>query len=185
MDEMMNEAMETTSTGEILHVNRLRTPKVHALEHATITVLAERYKRLKISGLSTPLGFILFGETSIEEVQNSADIALARLRNGERELAIHKNCGTNLAMAGLIGALGSLIAVSGTKSTKERLARLDFLVLATAAATLFGPGLGLRAQRELTTDPDLSGMEITAIYKGKTGPISYYFVKVEPIRSNG
>src|SRR4051812_5842427 len=83
----------------------LRTRQHHAIEHATIHMLAERFPRQPFSGISDPLGFTLYGNVSEESARRAVGDALLRLQAGQSELAIHPNCGTNLATTGLLVTL--------------------------------------------------------------------------------
>src|SRR2546425_1088922 len=84
----------------------------HALEHATIAVLAARLgHELRVVGRATFNGFYLYGEMNEDQVRDSAEEALRRLRGGEGYLAISPMCGTNLAVAGLLAGLSSLLAL--------------------------------------------------------------------------
>ena len=74
----------------------------HALEHATIVLLSKRYPEARLSGVSFAAGFFVFGEIPTESIRPMAEQALARLRGGEPEMAIHERCGTNLAVAGML-----------------------------------------------------------------------------------
>jgi len=42
------------------------TRKNHALEHATMTILAERYRGVRMMGHSSPVGFILMADLPTE-----------------------------------------------------------------------------------------------------------------------
>jgi hypothetical protein len=77
----------------------------HALEHATIIVLMEREPGRKLSGFSTDEGFFVQGVRSLEEVEGATREALRRLRDGEKGLAVHRNCGTTLVAANLLAAI--------------------------------------------------------------------------------
>ncbi len=156
----------------------MNTPKIHALEHATIAVLASRFNRKKFSGLSLPFGFFLIGEASIEEVRDAFDIALSRLKAGETTLALSKNCGTNIAVTGALCALTAIAALSGTKSTKERMKRFDLLALSLGFLSRIGPELGMLAQKEITTDPNVAGLNVTEIKQTTIFGHEAYFVKI-------
>ena len=156
----------------------MNTPKIHALEHATIAVLASRFNRKKFSGLSLPFGFFLIGEASIEEVRDAFDIALSRLKAGETELALSKNCGTNIAVTGALCALTAIAALSGTKSTKERMKRFDLLALSLGFLSRIGPELGMLVQKEITTDPNVAGLNVTEIKQTTIFGHEAYFVKI-------
>lgn len=172
---------ETTRNVEMSTLNLrslFRTPKIHALEHATIAVLSERFQRRKISGLSTPFGFLLIGQAAIEEVRDAFDIAIGRLNTGEKELAISKICGTNLAVTGALCALTATIVFSGTKNVKERFRRFDILALSTGILSLIGPRIGLQAQRYITTDADVRGLAVDSISQTTVFGQDAFFVRV-------
>ena len=77
----------------------------HALEHATIVVMMEREPGRKLNGFSTDDGFFVQGVRSISEVESAAREAMRRLQNGEKRLAIHRNCGTTIVAANLLAAI--------------------------------------------------------------------------------
>ena len=82
--------------GDVLFGRRIR--QNHALEHATITILSGMVPDLRVSARSSSNGFIVFGDVDLGMLRRALDEALRRLQAGEAELAIHPNCGTNLAV---------------------------------------------------------------------------------------
>src|SRR3712207_584835 len=77
----------------------------HALEHATIIVMMGKEPGRKLNGFSTGEGFFVQGVRSTQEVDAAAREALRRLRDGEKGLAIHRNCGTTIVAANLLAAM--------------------------------------------------------------------------------
>ncbi len=57
--------------------------RVHALEHATITLLSRRHSDLSMVGRSTPRGFWLYGNVEQDELLRTTNEALRRLQGGE------------------------------------------------------------------------------------------------------
>jgi len=55
------------------------TRKNHALEHATMTILAERYRGVRMMGHSSPVGFILMADLPTEIVTEAVLEAKRRL----------------------------------------------------------------------------------------------------------
>lgn len=106
-----------------------RTRQHHAIEHATIHMLAERFPRQPFSGISDPLGFTLYGNVTEESVRRAVGDALLRLQAGQSELAIHPNCGTNLATTGLFVTLIALLTNRGKRSLFEKFTTTLMLVL--------------------------------------------------------
>ena len=156
-----------------------KTRKNHALEHTTINLLESASPGRSYSGYSIPTGFWILGHSDIQKVQETVDLALAKLRNGQKNLAIHPSCGTNLMMSGLLTAIGALVALRGTKKESERISRLSSLVLVSGAMLQLSKPLGPWVQANITVDPDMTGMAVTGIDTGEIGDIPYYFVRTE------
>lgn len=150
----------------------------HALEHATISVLADKLgHEARLVGRATNTGFYLYGDMTEDNVRESTLEALARLRRGERHLAVSPMCGTNLAVAGILAGISSLLALGN----RSRLERLPNVLLASMVAILVAQPLGRLVQKNLTTDPDLSDTEIASIKQG--GRRAGRFHKVETVRA--
>jgi uncharacterized protein DUF6391 len=130
----------------------------HALEHATIVVMMEREPGRKLNGFSTDEGFFVQGVRSTQEVDRAAREALRRLHNGEKGLAIHRNCGTTIVAANLLAAiffLGS-IGVGLYLGWPLYLLILGSVVLAFVLRV----PLSLLLQRFVTTNADLTNAEV-------------------------
>lgn len=156
------------------HQNLLsRIRRNHALEHATLNVLASRQQGgSPLFGYSDPLGIWFIGAISTEELHSAAELALIRLRAGERNLAIHPNCGTNLLVTGILSGGAAWLAMLGSKKTlRSRLGRLPNVILLSTLAVSFSLPLGFKAQEKITTDGDPGGLEIIrldAVQVGET-----------------
>lgn len=148
----------------------------HALEHATIAVLANKMGRdVRLVGRATRNGFYLYGDMPADRVRESTIEALQRLRRGENHLAISSMCGTNLAVAGLLAGLSSLLALGN----RSRVERIPNVLLASMSAVLVAQPLGRLAQKHLTTDPDLSDTELVGIRQGGRGPGRFHKVETQ------
>ena len=77
----------------------------HALEHGTVAVLMERGVATPLGGYSTRRGFFILGRASAELVGEAAGEALARIVDGQRQLAISRHCGTNLVTSAVLAGL--------------------------------------------------------------------------------
>ena len=66
----------------------LETRRNHALEHATLHLLARSY-RTSMAGHSNPTGFFLLGDLNTEDVRIAVTEAYERLNAGESGLAVH------------------------------------------------------------------------------------------------
>ena len=139
-----------------------RIRRHHALEHATIRVLNRRFPAAQLAGLSTPNGFYIYGDVPTPEVESALREALLRLSMGERHLAIHPHCGTNLVTAGtLAGLLAFLSMLPGDQ--RARRTRLPLVLLLSTLAMLLAQPLGLVVQQHVTTEADLGDTSVVRI----------------------
>jgi len=151
----------------------------HALEHATISILARKLGGdIRLVGRATRNGFYLYGDMPADRIEESAVEALQRLRHGEAHLAVSPMCGTNLAVAGLLAGAASLVALGGG----SRLERVPNVLLASMLAVLAAQPLGRLAQKHFTTDPDLSDVELVGIREGGRGPARFHRVETVTVR---
>lgn len=139
----------------------------HALEHATIHLLSARVKTRPLAGRADFHGFYLYGDISTQEVEQAAREALSRLQAGEKHLAIHPNCGTNLLTAGTLAGLSALMALSTASKDRwrDRLERLPLAISASVLALIIAQPLGAAAQRHVTTDGDPGSLEIVGVQR--------------------
>lgn len=148
----------------------------HALEHATIHILSWRYPRIQVIGRSDANGFVIYGRVPTEVVADVASEALARLQAGERDLAVHPRCGTNLAMGALLTGVTSLVAMGS--SPKRRLSNLPGVLLATTLALIVAQPLGLKVQEFITTSADLEAVCIAGVRRYKLRGLTVHRVVV-------
>lgn len=154
----------------------MRTRRNHALEHATIHMLSSHQRHLPLAGSSTPSGFYIYGAVSTEQVANAVGEALARLKAGERSLAIHPNCGTNLVAAAGLSGLAALTVLGTGQRNRNLLERLPALFVMMAAALVAAQPLGLLAQEHLTTLSDLGDLRVTGITPVSRGRVAVHRV---------
>src|SRR5919108_1382739 len=98
----------------------LETRRNHALEHATLHMLARTHK-VSMAGHSNPTGFFIFGELLTEDIRAALNEAYTRLRSGEHGLAIHPGCGTNLVATAFLPGTLAWLPFQSTRSTRMRL----------------------------------------------------------------
>lgn len=145
------------------------TRRNHAIEHATLHILADRFPGRRMAGHSNPTGFLVFADVPLEEVAKGATEALARLQQGERNLAIHPGCGTNYLVAGVMGGGLAWITMLGARNGRDRMGRLlPAIVMATLGFMLAQP-VGPLVQERITTDGDPGGMVIEGVYALRPG----------------
>jgi len=142
----------------------------HALEHATIVVMMEREPGRKLNGFSTDDGFFVQGVRSIAEVESAAREAVRRLQNGEKSLAIHRNCGTTIVAANLLAAVFFLVALGLVLYLGGSYLYLMILGSVVLAVALRVP-LSLILQRFVTTDADLKNAEVGWVEPAQPGDL--------------
>ena len=153
-----------------------RTRRNHGLEHATITVLSQKYRGLSLVGRSTPGGFYLHGQVSTDAVTEAAHEALRRMKAGEVGLAVHPNCGTNFVTAGIAAGLAAFIGFLGANDARHRFERLPIVAVLCTVALIAAQPLGLILQREVTTSGEMGDLQIVSITRRQDGAMVTHMV---------
>ena len=152
-----DESEAIVNTGDVLFGRRTR--QYHALEHATVTLLTRRMPGLSVSARSNTRGFMIFADLDPKLVNAAAADALARLQSGERELAIHPNCGTNLAVGLSLAMLGSMFSLTALRPRTR--------IVSACASSLVGIAVarpvGTVMQRYVTTLPEVDDVRIASV----------------------
>jgi S-ribosylhomocysteine lyase LuxS involved in autoinducer biosynthesis len=162
-----------------------RTRRNHALEHATIHVLSEHHHNFSAQGNSTPAGFHLniYGDLNEESIAAAVDEAYRRMQNGERQLAVHPNCGTVLLTTATMVAVASQLAFVFEQRRQHQeqatiltsLAALPSAVLAGVVALIISRPLGMTLQARYTTDGDLGNLRVVGVSKVAPSPVTRLF----------
>jgi hypothetical protein len=137
-------------------------------------VLSERCRSLKLVGRSSWWGFYIYGDVSTESVLSAAQEGLRRLRAGQRHMAVHPNCGSNLAVAGTLAGVGAFLALGGLPARNqasqkksglllERLARLPLACAAAMVGILLARPLGVAFQTHVTTQAEVGDLDVVGI----------------------
>lgn len=156
--ENIENKIRTAPLNVIAHIR-----KNHAMEHATIHLLTQALPNVSFGGWSFVKGFWILGKAELQDVQKAAEMAYARLNNGEKKLAIHPNCGTNAAVIGLCTAGAAMITTLGTDKDEDRLTKFSAFLTAGMIGVLAGRPLGPKVQEKITTDADVSSLSIVSI----------------------
>lgn len=138
--------------------------QVHALEHATVWMLSDHKistQKTKltssylstdnetIGGLSTDKGFFLYGDINPAKLRKAVNSALARLRQGEENLALHPRCGTNSSVATML-TVGMAITAH-LSLPRSPLHQIMGVGLAALTANYLAPEIGIYVQKYITT----------------------------------
>jgi len=143
-------------------ISRIR--RNHGLEHATLHILSERFPGTPMAGHSTSGGFRIIGAVSGEAVQSAVNDALARMKAGEYGLAVHPNCGTNFATAGVMAGFAGAAAMFGVgRRMRDKLERLPLAASLATLALIFSQPIGLLLQARVTTDGHPGNLEVVSI----------------------
>ncbi|UCG82094.1 MAG: hypothetical protein JSW38_07710 [Dehalococcoidia bacterium] len=143
----------------------------HSLEHATAAVLAGKMKPgTRIAGRATIGGFHIYGNISNEEVTQAAREGLARLKNGEHDLAVSPFCGTNLVASAVLAGLSSFLVLRSSKKNRN----LHTAILASLIALVIAQPIGRLVQKHLTTSSDIASVNITEISTSGKGRLTHH-----------
>lgn len=154
----------------------LETRRNHALEHATLHVLAAKYPHQPMAGHSNPTGFFILGDVPIDDIRSAVTEAWTRLRAGESGLAIHPGCGTNIATTALLAGTLAWLTMRGAKSTLGRIIRIPFAIVLALIGALISRPLGPMIQQRITTDADLGGLQIVDVRRSLHGRLTAHRV---------
>jgi hypothetical protein len=153
-----------------------RVRRNHGLEHATINILSQRFPYQPLAGYSSPGGFWILGEVPTEELREAVIQALARMTAGERHLAIHVNCGTNVVASGFVAGLLAWLGMAGTKSRREKVDRLPLAIALATLGLILSQPLGPAIQARVTTSGDPEDLSIVEAFPVKFGRITLHRV---------
>ncbi len=154
----------------------LETRRNHALEHATLHVLAAQRPNQPMAGHSNPTGFFILGDLPIEDIRAAADQALTRLRAGESDLAIHPGCGTNFATTVLHAGTFAWLVMRGGKSIFGKVIRFPFAILFAVIGVLISRPLGPIIQQKITTEAEMGSLQIVDVRLSSHGHLTAHRV---------
>jgi hypothetical protein len=152
-----------------------RTRQHHAIEHATLHLLAAQFPRRSFAGVSDPLGFTIYGDVNEETLRRAVSDALLRLQAGEEHLALHPNCGTNLATGAVLATGAAWLGLAGRRPGIDKFGAAVALVV---AALVIAQPLGMRLQA-FTTSAAVADRWVAQIRPIQTGALAGHRVVFE------
>ena len=155
----------------------LETRRNHALEHATLHVLADKYPSKPMAGHSNPTGFFILANVPTADIQAAVNQALTRLRAGESNLAIHAGCGTNMATSMLMAGTFAWFVLRGARSLTGRLMRVPFAIVFALVGLALSQPLGPIIQSKITTDADMGNLRLVGITPTMEGRLQAHRVR--------
>jgi hypothetical protein len=116
-----------------------------------------------MAGYSDISGFWVVGDIPTDMLQEAIEEALDRMRNGESDLAIHPNCGTNFVASGIVAGMAAWVSLLGTRRLRERVERLPMVISLVTLALVASQPLGLFLQAHVTTSGQPGDLEVVEI----------------------
>jgi hypothetical protein len=157
-------------------IERIR--RNHALEHATLHMLEAQSSDIRAGGRATAKGFYLYGDLPTESaVCAAADEAIQRMNAGQRDLAIHPRCGTNLVTAGVLSGGLAMLGVLASGRKAPWYVQLPNAILGAMIGAFLAQPLGPWMQANVTTSADMRGVRVRGIRTGQMGRMTTHFVE--------
>ncbi|AZR72963.1 hypothetical protein BBF96_05875 [Anoxybacter fermentans] len=135
-----------------------RLRKNHGLEHATVNVLEEYLGLQNLAGYATNDGFYILNSPDPHLVEKAARVGLERLKRGEKDLVIHRRCGTSMVVANLTSAIIFLFLLF-----KTGMFNIFYVLIAISIANVISPFLSVWVQKVATTSSEVEGMIILGV----------------------
>ena len=163
-----------------------RIRRNHALEHASIHVLTEKHKGFSAQGNATTSGFNLniYGRVEDEAVSQAVQEAYDRLQGGEKNLAVHPNCGTVLLTTASVATL-SVLTTFGIEQQRQKkkkglrlpvvIGSLPTAIMVATLSLIAAKPLGIYLQERYTVESDLGGMMVVSIERVQPSLITRVF----------
>lgn len=143
-----------------------RTRRNHGLEHATLNLLAKTHPGKPFAGHSDGGGFWILGDISTDILGSTVSEALSKLNAGQTDLAIHKNCGTNLLVSGFAAGLAGAAGLIGVgKRPRDKFERIPIITMLSVIALIYSRPLGPLLQKKVTTSGTPGNLKISSISK--------------------
>ena len=146
----------------------------HGIEHATVHVLTQWDPNIRLVGRADTTGFNIYGNVPPDMLEKACKEALERMKNGESQLAVHRGCGTQIVVAGLLTGVAAALAIG----RRPRLSKLPDAILATTLAAFVSQPVGLQVQEKITTSADVQAASFAGIRKTRFGSYEYQHVDI-------
>jgi hypothetical protein len=125
-------------------------------------------------------GFWVLGDITTEDLRSAVDEALDRMRNGEHNLAVHPNCGTNFVTAGTFAGVAASVAMFGAgRRFRDKLERVPLAASLATVALMLAQPMGLLIQERVTTSGHPEALKVIQIIPSSRGRIKAHRVVTE------
>ncbi len=146
----------------------------HGLEHATVHVLTSWDQNIRLVGRADGTGFNIYGDVPPDMLEKACKEAIQRMKNGEANLAVHRGCGTQIVVGGILTGLAAAFSMG----RRPRLSKLPDVILATTLAAFVSQPIGLQVQEKITTSADVQKAHFAGIKHSKIGSYEYQHVDI-------
>lgn len=153
----------------IEHPYILKIRRNHGLEHASLTILSQQKPALVLSGISFAGGFYVLGEVETGDLRTAVFMALTRMQNGEKALAVHPNCGTNFVVSGFVAGFLAWLGMLNARDRRDKIERLPLIITLVTLAIIYTRPLGPLLQERVTTSGEPGALKIVDIYPLRIG----------------
>ncbi|MCS7057029.1 MAG: DUF6391 domain-containing protein [Thermoflexales bacterium] len=155
-----------------------RVRRNHALEHATLHILEAQQPNLRAGGRATAQGFYLYGDLPDEATVCAAvGEAIRRMNAGERELAVHPRCGTNVVATGILSGVLATLSILAAGKRAPWYVQLPNAILGAMIGALLAQPLGPWAQANITTSAEMHGVKVRSIRSRRAGRMVAHFIE--------
>ena len=152
-----------------------RIRRNHGLEHATLHVLSGRHSHTSMAGHSDFGGFWILGDVPTEDIRAAVLEALQRMQNGEHNLAVHPNCGTNFVTSGTVAGVAAAAAMFGAgQRFRDKVERIPLAASLSTIALILSQPLGLIIQERFTTSGHPENLQVVEIIPSTRGRIKVH-----------
>ncbi len=159
-------------------VERIR--RNHALEHATLHILEAQQPNLRAGGRATSQGFYLYGDLPNEAaVRAAANEAIRRMKDGQRDLAVHPRCGTNVVTAGVLSGALAMLGILASGKRAPWYVQLPNAILGAMIGALLAQPLGPWMQANVTTSAEMNGARVRGVRSNQAGRLTAHFVETD------
>ena len=148
-----------------------RIRRNHAIEHATLHMLARSTARVRLLGQSDAGGITFYGDADDAQLRQALDQGLRALQAGAAELAVHPRCGSGVTVTGLLALVPAWVLLTELERRRPSL-RVPLALLGLVSAAVLAPPLALTAQACVFTEAEVASARILSLTRYQFGDLS-------------
>lgn len=101
------------------------------------------------------------------------------MQAGQRDLAVHPRCGTNVVTAGFLSGVLALMGILVTDRRAPWYMQLPNAILGAMIGALLAHPVGAWMQAKVTTSAEMDGVRVRDIRNRPAGRMTAYFVETD------